>query len=154
EAIFERLVAHRPTIFCAAPTTYVAMLASPSLPARDQVGLRVAISAAEPLPEEVGLRFEEHFGVPILDGIGSTEMLHIYLSNRLGDVRYGTSGKPCPGYEIELRDSTGTLVPPGEIGELWVKGPSMALMYWRDREKSRATFVGPWMKTGDKYREL
>ena len=154
DALFQRIVGGRPTIFCGAPTTYVAMLASPALPPRESVALRVCISAGEALPEEVGTRFEAHFGAPILDGIGSTEMLHIYVSNRIGDIRYGTSGRPCPGYEVELRSSDGAPIAPGEIGELWVKGPSAALMYWRDRDKSRATFVGPWMKTGDKYRAL
>lgn len=154
EALFKRLVAHEPTIFCGAPTTYVAMLASPLLPSREDVALRLCTSAGEALPEEVGIRFEAHFGAPILDGIGSTEMLHIYISNRTDDIRYGTSGRPCPGYEIELRDPSGALVPPGEIGDLWVKGPSAALMYWCNRDKSRSTFFGPWTKTGDKYREL
>ncbi len=154
DAIFERLVAHSPTIFCGAPTTYVAMLASPSIPPRERVSLRVCVSAGEALPEDIGKRFENHFGAPILDGIGSTEMLHIFLSNRLGEVRYGTSGRPCEGYELELRDGEAGLALPGEIGDLWVKGPSTALMYWRDRERSRATFFGPWMKTGDKYRML
>lgn len=154
DAIFARLVEHRVTLFCAAPTTYVAMLASPQLPARDAVALRVCISAGEALPEAVGERFEAHFGAPILDGIGSTEMLHIYLSNRRDDVVYGTSGRPVEGYTIELRDEDGAVVPDGELGELWVRGPSAALMYWRDRARTKATFVGEWMKTGDKYRKL
>ncbi len=154
EAIFRRLIEQRVTIFCGAPTTYVAMLASASLPSRDTLSLRHAISAGEALPEAVGARFEAHFGAPILDGIGSTEMLHIYLSNRLGDVRYGTSGRPVPGYEVEIRDENGHPVPMGELGDLWVSGPSAALMYWRDRKRTQATFFGPWMKTGDKYRTL
>lgn len=154
DAIFRRLTAHRVTVFCGAPTTYVAMLASPALPPREQAALRVCTSAGEALPEEIGKRFEAHFGAPILDGIGSTEMLHIYVSNQLGDVQYGTSGRPVPGYEIALRDEDGAPVAEGDLGELWVKGPSVALMYWRNRERSRSTFVGPWMKTGDKYRQL
>ncbi|HEY8080109.1 MAG TPA: benzoate-CoA ligase family protein [Labilithrix sp.] len=149
DAIFERLRKHRATIFCGAPTTYVAMLASPALPKRDDVALRVCTSAGEALPAEVGKRFEAHFGAPILDGIGSTEMLHIYLSNRLGDVAYGTSGRPVEGYELDLRDADAE-----GIGDLWVKGPSAALLYWRDRARTNATFVGPWMKTGDKYVRL
>ncbi len=153
EAIFKRLTEHQVTIFCGAPTTYVALLAFPARPPR-ALALRHCTSAGEALPEPVARRFQAEFGAPILDGIGSTEMLHIYISNRLDDVRYGSSGKPCPGYEIELRDADGALVPRGEIGELWVKGPSAAVMYWRNREKSRSTFFGPWMKTGDKYREL
>ncbi len=154
EAIFERLVLRRATVFCGAPTTYVAMLASPKLPAREDVALRACTSAGEALPEEVGLRFEAHFGAPILDGIGSTEMLHIFISNRIDDVRYGTSGRPVTGYEVELRDASGARVTPGEIGDLWVKGPTAALLYWRSRERSIDTFHGPWTKTGDKYREL
>ncbi|HWB79498.1 MAG TPA: benzoate-CoA ligase family protein [Nannocystaceae bacterium] len=154
DVLFRRIVDHRVTIFCAAPTTYVAMLASPDLPAREDVALRVCVSAGEALPEAVGERFEAHFGAPILDGIGSTEMLHIYLSNRRDDVCYGTSGRPVDGYEIELRDEDGVVVPDGELGELWVRGPSVALMYWRDRARTKATFVGAWMKTGDKYRKL
>lgn len=153
-AIFERLKKHQATVFCGAPTTYVGMLASPELPRREEVALRRCTSAGEALPEEVGKRFEAHFGAEILDGIGSTEMLHIYISNRAGEVHYGTSGLPVPGYEIDVRDEEGRPVPDGELGELWVKGPSAALMYWRNRERSRATFFGPWMKTGDKYRRL
>lgn len=154
DALFQRLKRHRVTVFCGAPTTYVAMLASPALPSRDEVAIRVCTSAGEALPEEVGNRFKAHFGADILDGIGSTEMLHIYVSNRADDICYGTSGRPVPGYEVSLRDESGVPVGEGELGELWVKGPSAALMYWRNREKSRATFVGPWMKTGDKYRQL
>jgi benzoate-CoA ligase len=130
------------------------MLASKNLPARSDVALRVCTSAGEALPEEVGNKFTAHFGAYILDGIGSTEMLHIYISNALGDVAYGTSGRPVPGYEIAVRDEEGRPVPQGELGELWVKGPSAALMYWRNRARTLATFHGPWMKTGDKYREL
>ena len=93
------------------------------------------------------------FGVEILDGIGSTEMLHIYLSNRPGEVRYGTTGKPVPGYEIRLLDETGKPVAQGEIGELEVKGPTSAAGYWNLRETSRKTFVGEWTRSGDKYLE-
>lgn len=152
DALFKRLVEHEVTVFCGAPTTYVAMMASPNMPKK--LSLRVCTSAGEALPFEVGSKFEELTGAPILDGIGSTEMLHIYISNVLGDVKYGTSGRPVPGYEIDLRDEDGKSVPDGELGELWVKGPSAALMYWRNRAKSQATFFGPWMKTGDKYRRV
>ena len=89
----------------------------------------------------------------ILDGLGSTEMLHIFLSNRPGDVRYGTSGKPVPGYDIRLVDEDGKPVAKGEIGELQVAGPTSAAFYWNNREKSRNTFIGPWTKSGDKYIE-
>jgi benzoate-CoA ligase len=151
EAVFARLRQRKPTIFCGAPTLYAGMLASTALPARDSVALRLCTSAGEPLPREIGVRFAAHFGSDILDGLGSTEMLHIFLSNRPGDVRYGTTGKPVDGYEIEIRDEAGGPVRRGEIGDLWVKGPSSALMYWNDRVKSRETFHGPWLRTGDKY---
>ncbi|MCK9513601.1 MAG: benzoate-CoA ligase family protein [Pigmentiphaga sp.] len=151
EACFQQMVQHQPTIFCGAPTGYAAMLASPDLPAREQVALRLCSSAGEALPSDIGERFTAHFGSEIIDGIGSTEMLHIFLSNRPGDVRYGTTGKPVDGYEVELRDEEGNPVPVGEIGDLYIKGPSSALMYWQDRERSRATFQGEWTKSGDKY---
>jgi len=127
------------------------MLASPELPARSQVALRVCTSAGEALPREIGERFTAHFGAEILDGIGSTEMLHIFLSNRAGEVHYGSTGKPVPGYELELRDEEGRPVAAGEVGDLFIKGPSAALMYWHNRDKSRATFQGKWLKSGDKY---
>jgi benzoate-CoA ligase len=116
--------------------------------------LRVCTSAGEALPRETGEHFTSHFGCEILDGIGSTEMLHIFLSNRAGHVAYGTTGTAVPGYEIELRDENGHPVPDGEIGDLYIKGPSAALMYWCNRDKSRATFLGEWLKSGDKYRRL
>jgi benzoate-CoA ligase len=108
-------------------------------------------SAGEALPAELGEKFQRHFGVDIVDGIGSTEMLHVYLSNLPGKVRYGTTGWPVPGYEIELRGDDGLAVPDGETGDLYIKGPSAAVMYWGNREKSRETFQGAWTKSGDKY---
>jgi len=141
----------RPTIFYGAPTGFAGMLASPALPKREAVALRMCSSAGEALPSEIGQRFERHFGCAIVDGIGSTEMLHVFLSNRPGDIRYGTTGTPVPGYEIELRGEDGRPVPDGEVGDLFIKGPSAALMYWGNREKSRETFQGGWTKSGDKY---
>jgi len=141
----------RPTIFFGAPTGYAGMLASPDLPASNQVSLRLCSSAGEALPGELGERFTAHFGCEIIDGIGSTEMLHIFLSNRPGQVRYGTTGWPVPGYRIELRGEDGQPVPDGEPGDLYIQGPSSALMYWGDRDKSRETFQGAWTKSGDKY---
>ena len=141
----------KPTVFFGAPTGFAGMLASPSLPKRDQVALRMCSSAGEALPAEIGQRFERHFGCAIVDGIGSTEMLHVFLSNRPGDIRYGTTGKPVDGYVIELRDDEGRPVADGEVGDLFIKGPSAALMYWGDRERSRTTFQGEWTKSGDKY---
>ena len=151
DAVFKRLVERRPTLFFGAPTGYAGMLASPNLPRRDQVALRLCSSAGEALPRELGERFTAHFGCEVIDGIGSTEMLHIFLSNRPGDVRYGTTGKPVSGYAIELRGEDGLAVADGEIGDLYVNGPSAALFYWGNREKSRETFRGAWTKSGDKY---
>jgi benzoate-CoA ligase len=151
QAVFKRLVQHKPTVFAGVPTLYVGMLASPELPAREQVALRICASAGEMLPREVGERFRDHFGADILDGLGSTEMLHIFLSNRSGDVRYGVTGKPVEGYDIELRDEQGKPVAVGEVGDLYIRGPSAALMYWTNRDKTRATFQGEWVRSGDKY---
>lgn len=151
QAVFARLTRHRATIFGGVPTLYVAMLASADPPPREQVALRVCTSAGEALPREVGQAFRDHFGCDILDGLGSTEMLHIFVSNRAGDVRYGSSGFPVPGYEVELRGDDDRPVASGEIGDLYVRGPSAALLYWSNREKSRATFQGEWLKSGDKY---
>ena len=155
DAVFRRWLgeigATRPTIFYGAPTGYAGMLAHPLLPAREAVALRLASSAGEALPAEIGERFRAHFGVDIVDGIGSTEMLHIFLSNRPGDVRYGTTGWPVPGYRVELRGDDGRPVPDGEPGDLYIHGPSAAMMYWGNREKTRETFQGGWTKSGDKY---
>ena len=151
QAVFRRLVEHRPTVFAGVPTLYVGMLASDELPAREQVALRICASAGEMLPREVGEKFRDHFGADILDGLGSTEMLHIFLSNRSGDVRYGVTGKPVEGYDVELRDEQGRPVAAGEVGDLYIRGPSAALMYWTNRDKTRATFQGEWVRSGDKY---
>ena len=153
-AVFERLSLRRATVFCGVPTLFLAMLASKELPARDALALRVCTSAGETLPQRVGEAFTAHFGCEILDGLGSTEMLHIYLSNRPGEVVYGTTGTPVPGYAIELRDDEGQRVADGQLGDLYVRGPSAALLYWRDRERTRATFLGPWLRTGDRYMQL
>ncbi len=152
DAVMEVLAKHQPTIFYGVPTLYAAILADPSNN-RDKgsARLRLCVSAGEALPEEVGKRWEERFGVPILDGVGSTEMLHIYLSNQRGDVRYGTSGKPVGGYDVRLVDEQGEAVPDGEVGELMVAGPSITEGYWNKRERNLETFIGPWMRSGDKY---
>ena len=141
----------KPTVFFGAPTGFAGMLAHPELPSKEQVAMRLVSSAGEALPAELGERFHKHFGVHIVDGIGSTEMLHIYLSNRPHDVRYGTTGWPVPGYDVELRGDDGQPVADGEPGDLYTRGPSAALMYWGNREKSRETFQGGWTKSGDKY---
>jgi benzoate-CoA ligase len=141
----------KPTVFFGAPTGYAGMLANPALPARSDVALRLTSSAGEALPAEIGERFKRHFDVDIIDGIGSTEMLHIFLSNQPGHVRYGTTGWPVPGYEIELRGEDGKPVADGEPGDLFIQGPSAAMMYWGNRAKTRETFQGGWTKSGDKY---
>ena len=155
EAVFRRLKGEtagcKPTIFFGAPTGYSGMLAHPQLPARDEVALRMASSAGEALPAEIGERFKRHFGVDIVDGIGSTEMLHIFLSNRPEHIQYGTTGWPVAGYTVELRGDGNSAVPDGEPGDLYINGPSSALMYWGNRDKSRETFQGGWTKSGDKY---
>ena len=150
-SVFRRLREHRPTVFYAVPTLYASMLASPELPLRTEVSLRVATSAGEALPAEIGRRMSEHFGIDVLDGIGSTEMLHIFLSNRPGDVRFGTTGKPVPGYQLKLVDENGEEVADGEQGELQISGITSALCYWNNRAKSRSTFLGAWTRSGDKY---
>ena len=141
----------KPTVFYGAPTGFAGMLASPGLPKKNEVAMRLVSSAGEALPAELGERFKAHFGVDIVDGIGSTEMLHIFISNRPDRVRYGSTGWPVPGYEIELRGDDGKPVPDGEPGDLYIHGPSAAMMYWGNREKTRDTFQGGWTKSGDKY---
>jgi benzoate-CoA ligase len=140
---------HRVTVFYAVPTFYAAFLASPAAPQREETSMRLCISAGEALPPDVGRRWRERYGVDILDGLGSTEMLHIFLSNRPGDVKYGTSG-----YDMRLVGDDGEVIKKrGEMGELQVRGPTSAIMYWNNREQSRATFLGEWTRSGDKYIE-
>ena len=142
DAVFKRLTEKKPTIFYAVPTLYAALLASPSFPDRSKLNLRICTSAGEALPADLGKRWTERTGVEILDGIGSTEMLHIFLSNRPDDFRHGTTGKAVPGYELRLVDEQGGDVKQGELGELLIKGPTAANLYWNNRAKTRSTFVG------------
>ncbi len=155
DAVFKRwtggVAATKPSVFFGAPTGFAGMLASPNLPNKAAVALRLTSSAGEALPAELGEKFTAHFGAEILDGIGSTEMLHIFLSNIPGKVRYGTTGWPVPGYTVELRGEDGNAVTDGDIGDLYIQGPSSALCYWGNREKSQDTFQGAWTKSGDKY---
>jgi benzoate-CoA ligase len=153
EAVFKRLREHQPSIFYGVPTLYASMLAYPDCPRSGELKFRCCTSAGEGLPADIGRRWSSHFGVDILDGLGSTEMLHICITNCFGDVRYGTSGKPCPGYLARLVNSDGMPVAKGEIGDLELSGPSSALCYWNNVSKSRTTFRGEWMHTGDKYTE-
>ena len=152
DACFKQFVEYKPTVFFGAPTGYAGLLASPNLPSRAQVALRMCSSAGEALPREIGEKFTAHFGCEIIDGIGSTEMLHVFLSNRPGDVRYGTTGHAVPGYVIEIRDDAGhVMTGSDEVGDLYISGPSAALLYWANREKTNETFRGAWIKSGDKY---
>jgi 4-hydroxybenzoate-CoA ligase len=150
--VFEVMHRDQPTMFFGAATGYAGMLFDPACaPEKGSQRLRLCISAGEALPEHVGLKWKERYGVDILDGIGSTEMLHIYVSNAPGDVKYGTTGRAVPGYDVRLVDENGVDVADGEIGEMLVRGPTAAEGYWNQREKSRNTFEGRWMRTGDKF---
>jgi benzoate-CoA ligase len=152
DAVFKRLAEKQPTVFYGVPTLYAALLASPNFPERKRLKLRICASAGEALPEGLGKRWTERTGVEILDGIGSTEMLHIFISNRPGEVRYGSTGKPVPGYEVRLVDEQGAIITkPGELGELQISGPTSAIMYWNQRTRTKDTFQGPWTRSGDKY---
>jgi benzoate-CoA ligase len=153
QAIFKRWThpSHPPTVFFGAPTGFAGMLAAPDRPAPSEISLRLCSSAGEALPKALGEAFKAAYGCDIVDGIGSTEMLHIYLSNTPQDVRYGTSGKPVPGYTMSLRRDDGSESGDDEIGDLFIKGPSSALLYWVDSTKSRGTFQGEWTRSGDKY---
>jgi 4-hydroxybenzoate-CoA ligase len=152
DAVFDIMRREQPTIFCGAPTGYAAVLADQSYSRESgSRALRLCVSAGEALPEHIGLAWKARFGCDIVDGVGSTEMLHIYLSNRPDDIRYGTSGRAVPGYELRLLDEHGNPVADEEIGELYVSGPSAAEGYWNQRDKSRGTFGGAWTRTGDKF---
>ncbi len=152
DAVLAMLRRHRPTIFSAVPSLYAALLAHPEIgPGAGSDRLRLCISAGEALPANLGERWRAVVGTDVLDGIGSTEMLQTFLSNRPGDVRYGSTGKPVPGYDVKIVDENGRELPSGEIGELVVRGPSAGEGYWNQRAKSRRTFVGEWTYTGDKY---
>jgi len=141
------------TVFFAVPTFYAAFLASPNAPKKSEVKIRRCISAGEALPEEIARTWKERYGVEISDGLGTTEMLHIYLTNAPDATKYGTTGKPVPGYDIKLIGEDGKPVKQGEMGELYARGPTAAIMYWNNREKSRSTFQGEWTRSGDKYIE-
>ena len=149
ETILDYIEAFRPTLFFSVPTLYAAMLQVPDK--KDLSSIRYGVSAGEALPAEIYTRFQERFGVSILDGIGSTQMLHIFISNRPGDIRPGSSGKLVPGYQARIVDDSGKEMPPGEIGNLWISGDSAAAFYWRKHERTKQTMVGDWLVTGDKY---
>ncbi len=150
-ALLERVTTHRPSLYFSVPALYNALLALPEFDEVDWSSVRLGISAAEPLPPETWRRFRERTGIEILDGLGSTEMLHIYCSNRVDKVKPGTSGGPVEGYELEIRDPEGTLIEDEEAGELWVKGSSALTGYWHQVERTRSKLVGEWFASGDRY---
>jgi 4-hydroxybenzoate-CoA ligase len=150
--MFALMKKYNPTIFFGVPTLFSAMLNDEALKSeRGGARLRLCTSAGEALPESVGNSWQSRFGVEIIDGVGTTELLHIFLSNAPGDIKYGTAGRPVPGYKVRLVNEAGADVPDGEIGELLVDAPSAGDGYWNQRKKSRQTFEGPWTRTGDKY---
>jgi benzoate-CoA ligase len=152
EAMFELIGRHRPTVFFGVPTLYAAMLQVKEAERRfDLSSLRLCVSAGEALPEELYRRWQDRFGVEILDGIGTTEILHVFISNRPGRVRPGATGLPVPGYECLVVDDAGQPVPQGEIGNLRVKGDSTMAYYWNQHEKTKDTLIGHYIQTGDKY---
>ena len=151
DTVLDIIQAEQPTLFCGVPTLYgaiVALLQNREMPSHR---VRLCISAGEALPADIGRRWQDLFKNEILDGVGSTEMLHIFLSNREGEVNYGTSGIAVPGYELRCVNEGGNQIQPGEVGEMLVKGGSSADGYWNQRAKNQATFEGEWTRTGDKY---
>jgi len=151
DRLLERVRTRRPSLLFSVPALYNAMLADPGLDDTDWSGVRLGISAAEPLPPEIWRQFHDRTGIEILDGIGSTEMLHIYCSNRAGAVKPGTSGTPVNGYEVVIRDPDGELCPNGEAGEMWVKGPSILSSYWNQPDRTGDKIRGDWFLSGDRY---
>ncbi len=152
DAVFDTMRRHQPTIFYGVPTLYASLLAHKEMTSgAGSSRLRLCISAGEALPGHIGERWRAATGVEVLDGIGSTEMFQTFLSNQPGDVRYGTTGKPVPGYDLKIIDEQGREISDGEIGELVVRGATAGEGYWNQRQKSRRTFAGEWTFTGDKY---
>jgi benzoate-CoA ligase family protein len=151
-AVLEMIEKNRPTLFFSAPTLYNAILNLEGAPERDLSSIRQCVAAAEALPAEVWRRWKEAYGLTILDGIGSTELLHIYCSNRPDDVKPGSSGKPVPGYEVKVLDLDGSPVADGEAGDMYVKGDSALAFYWRQHERTKRSLLGEWFFSGDRYR--
>jgi benzoate-CoA ligase family protein len=150
--VLDTIEKRKPTLFFSAPTLYNAILNFEGARTRDLSSIRHCVAAAESLPAEVWQRWKDAFGLTILDGVGSTEMLHIYCSNRLGDVRPGSSGKPVPGYELKILDPDGQPVAPGEAGDLYVRGDSALALYWAQHDKTKRSILGDWFFSGDRYR--
>jgi benzoate-CoA ligase family protein len=152
DAIFDRIARHRPTALIAVPTMINQMVNHPDADRQDLSSLRLATSAGEGLPEELHAKWDRTFGVPLLDGLGTAEQWHIFLSNRVGRIRRGTLGEVVPGFEVKVMDEEGREVPDGTMGHLWVRGGSRALGYWQQLDKSQACFRGEWVVTGDLVR--
>src|SRR5216684_339445 len=152
EDMFKVVQQYRPTIFYGIPTLYASMLALPDAEKRfDFSSVRMCVSAGESLPADILRRWQEKFHVDILDGIGSTEILHIFISNRAGEIRPGSTGKLVPGYEALITDESGHAVKQGDIGNLLIRGDSTTAYYWNKHEKTKDTINGHWIHTGDKY---
>ena len=149
--INEIFLEEKPTLFFGVPTLFAMLLASDKLPTKDKHNVRLCISAGEPLPSDLLERWQSEFGIDILDGLGTTEMLHIFVSNRQDEITPGSTGRVVPGYQIRLINDDGDICAPGEMGILEVSGPSSALMYWGQRQKTKDTFRGSWTRTGDNY---
>lgn len=152
EALFGRIEEFRPTVLVNVPTMVNHLVGHPDAARRDLSSLRLATSAGEALPAELHRRWNELFGVPLLDGLGTAEMWHIFISNRPGDVRPGTLGRVVPGFEVEVRDDEGRPLPAGEVGHLWAKGDSRAQGYWQNADETRRAFRGEWYVSGDMIR--
>jgi benzoate-CoA ligase family protein len=150
--VLDTIEKRKPTLFFSAPTLYNAILNFDGSKDRDLWSIRHCVAAAEALPAEVWRRWKDAFGLTIIDGVGSTEMLHIYCSNRVTDVRPGSSGKPVPGYELKILDDDGQPVKDGQAGDLYVRGDSALALYWAQHEKSKKSILGDWFFTGDRYR--
>jgi len=151
QATFTTIARYRPTIFFGVPTLYAAQLRALETETADLSSLRLCVSAGEALPAHLLKRWKEETGLLILDGIGSTEALHIFISNRPDDVQPGSSGRPVPGYQAQIVDEQGREVTAGELGKLMIKGDSCASHYWNNPEKTAATMVDGWVATGDTY---
>ncbi len=151
EMAFRMIEKYRPSIYFAVPTLYGQQLHALESASHDLGSIRVAASAGEALPAPIFQRWQEKTGIAILDGIGSTEVLHIFISNRHGDIKPGSSGRAVPGYEVKVVDDMGNVVAPGEVGILMVKGQSNARCYWNNPEKTAQTMCGEWINTGDMY---
>jgi benzoate-CoA ligase family protein len=149
DVLFEKIRRHRPTVLVNVPTVVNQMVSHPEASKQDLSSLRFATSAGEALPPELYRRWKETFGVELLDGLGTAEMWHIFLTNRVGDVKPGTLGKPVAGFDVKVADDEGRENPPGETGLLWVRGRSRAIGYWQQMDKTAAGFRGEWYVTGD-----